>query len=633
MFLMVKAIRGHFLAVLAGQPQQHPIRPSVGINKSGIPRLASFLSILLHGNVWDKRFLTTQLYLTRVLPGHQGPKFDTIENPFTGSISEGLLSEIVAVMEARNIKLPHSRWTKLHLTTKAGPMGPAMDQAMDELRLLPSWQVRDLLVLGGSQFAKYLREVQALVRLFPGPWAANSPKGSNLRKLSFVYDPEGKVRVIAILDYWSQTCLKPLHDNILSLQRWFKQDCTFNQARHLYTLRPNPFFYSYDLSAATDRFPITQQSFVIARQLGKEFANAWVRVLTKMPFATTGRKVFYNTGQPMGAYSSWPVFALCHHLVVLVAAMRANKGARYGNYMLLGDDIVIGDADVARNYTDIMGELGVPISFEKSLVSKDTIEFAKRLIHQGIDISPAPLRSWQEAKTTLSSLLSFQSQLEARWNTSTQVSRSAQRQLLLPLVPRKDLHLCVMRVRETWLMPSSQDTTEQRTEKIWLIYSELLRSYQGCSTSFATIRRSLCQMMARIRMSITQSTQMWNMQLMDEYFNKYAAHLLQHPLQEGVADELPVSRQIRLIPPLAVGDDQSLKGKDELERLFQFDVIGAYEEFFDEPPQIVFNPMVIVSGVRTRVTHPLTSQIPRDLKRIVSTSLGQRQRELVSKDT
>jgi hypothetical protein len=37
----------------------------------------------------------------------------------------------------------------------------------------------------------------------------NSPV---IRKITYVDSPEGKKRVIAIFDYWSQTVLKPLHD-------------------------------------------------------------------------------------------------------------------------------------------------------------------------------------------------------------------------------------------------------------------------------------------------------------------------------------------------------------------------------------------------------------------------------------
>jgi hypothetical protein len=46
-----------------------------------------------------------------------------------------------------------------------------------------------------------------------------------------------------------------------------------------------------------------------------------MRVLVKMDFMTPeGDRLFYQAGQPMGAYSSWPVFSLCHHLVVQIAA-------------------------------------------------------------------------------------------------------------------------------------------------------------------------------------------------------------------------------------------------------------------------------------------------------------------------
>jgi len=63
-----------------------------------------------------------------------------------------------------------------------------------------------------------------------------------------------------------------------------------------------------------------------------------------MPFRTPeGGRIKYNAGQPMGAYSSWPVFALSHHLIVQIAGQRAGFPVPYSNYMLLGDDIVLGD--------------------------------------------------------------------------------------------------------------------------------------------------------------------------------------------------------------------------------------------------------------------------------------------------
>jgi hypothetical protein len=53
---------------------------------------------------------------------------------------------------------------------------------------------------------------------------------------------------------------------------------------------------------------------------GSDWADAWKRVLTGKPFHYKGETYVYNTGQPMGGYSSWPVFALCHHLIILVSA-------------------------------------------------------------------------------------------------------------------------------------------------------------------------------------------------------------------------------------------------------------------------------------------------------------------------
>jgi len=59
-------------------------------------------------------------------------------------------------------------------------------------------------------------------------------------------DKEGKIRVIAILDYWSQNALSGLHDSVMKSLTTFKADCTFNQGKRLYALTPSPKFYSLD---------------------------------------------------------------------------------------------------------------------------------------------------------------------------------------------------------------------------------------------------------------------------------------------------------------------------------------------------------------------------------------------------
>ena len=92
----------------------------------------------------------------------------------------------------------------------------------------------------------------------------------------------------------------------------------------------------------------------------------------------------------MGAYSSFPMLALTHHVIVQIAARRAGFNQWFSNYALLGDDIVIADPSVAPHYLTIMRDtLGVDINLSKSLYSeKGAMEFAKRLYLDKIDLSP-----------------------------------------------------------------------------------------------------------------------------------------------------------------------------------------------------------------------------------------------------
>jgi hypothetical protein len=79
----------------------------------------------------------------------------------------------------------------------------------------------------------------------------------------------------------------------------------------------------------------------------------------------------------MGSYSSWAAFTITHHLVVAFAAHRAGI-SDFRDYIILGDDIVIKNDKVAKEYIYVMTRLGVDISMNKTHVSKHTYEFAKR---------------------------------------------------------------------------------------------------------------------------------------------------------------------------------------------------------------------------------------------------------------
>jgi len=82
----------------------------------------------------------------------------------------------------------------------------------------------------------------------------------------------------------------------------------------------------------------------------------------------------------MGTYSSWAVFTLCHHFIVFLSAKNVGL-TDFNQYIILGDDIVIKNNKVAKEYIRIMEGLGVEISLHKTHVSRDLYEFAKRWIN------------------------------------------------------------------------------------------------------------------------------------------------------------------------------------------------------------------------------------------------------------
>lgn len=86
-------------------------------------------------------------------------------------------------------------------------------------------------------------------------------------KLAVVFDQAGKARVVAISNFWVQCMLRPLHLAIFSLLRRIPMDGTHDQEAPLRLLIAEApvgtKFYSFDLSAATDRLPIDIQRDIL----------------------------------------------------------------------------------------------------------------------------------------------------------------------------------------------------------------------------------------------------------------------------------------------------------------------------------------------------------------------------------
>lgn len=204
------------------------------------------------------------------------------------------------------------------------------------------------------------------------------PEKTRYRKISYFPDVEMKVRVIAQLDYFSQTALRPIHKFLYRVLRKLRCDCTFNQGKFQEILGGQSIYYSVDLTQATDRFPIKVISGLLETKFGLEFTRAWEDIMVGYPFDYKDEKIKYSVGNPMGAYSSWASFALTNHYLIYYCCKKLGISFKTLKYALLGDDIVIAHKGVAELYIQTVRNLGVEISEMKSHISPDLYEFAKR---------------------------------------------------------------------------------------------------------------------------------------------------------------------------------------------------------------------------------------------------------------
>lgn len=242
-------------------------------------------------------------------------------------------------------------------------------------------------------------------------------------RLSRLEEAAGKIRVVAIVDFWTQMALKPLHRAIFAVLREIPNDGTFGQESCVDMLRRKVgeglaqaqvqgstfTAYSYDLSSATDRIPVDIYQTMLTHLFGGSFAVFWRALLTfrkwrdkyvaEWFWTPKGPKPIFDTqdlqyavGQPMGAYSSWAMLALAHHAIVQYCAHLEGYEGWFEGYGIVGDDVVILDSRVAQHYLAVVTGWGVSISMSKSLISSiGTFEFCKRLVGPNGDLSGIPI--------------------------------------------------------------------------------------------------------------------------------------------------------------------------------------------------------------------------------------------------
>nr|WPH57538.1 putative RNA-dependent RNA polymerase [Rhizoctonia solani mitovirus 128] len=421
----------------------------VSRNNRGLPRLipAVFRRAIRNDEFKLIKLILTFINLYREIEFEGAPKLSTITDSNKGDmvIYPTLLEYIPIFFQALGVRpVTVEQWERaldrLPIIWKAAPamLKERYEGIIDSISNYSTHPVQLVMSLRAlkksavwSDFKAVIeftqnRYLRVLVDLAERSGLLEGPYKAPIGKLHAKEEAAGKVRLFAIVEAWTQWAMYPIHRIIFRILRKIPQDGTFDQTAPITLLQEKvdsgavQSLYSLDLTAATDRMPILVQINIMQDLVGNEmFGYQWANVLVGRPygFYQLGYSKYHGTyhyavGQPMGALSSWAMLALTHHFIVQVAAWQSNLvpiGSWYQNYALLGDDLVLGDASVKDAYLSILKSLGMEVNVHKSVIS-DTgtcMEFAKRTIYKGVDVSPIPLKEVASSMTLLPALVQF----------------------------------------------------------------------------------------------------------------------------------------------------------------------------------------------------------------------------------
>jgi len=385
-----------------------------------LPRIASICEGKKFGEVAHlHQAIFALLSLDRVIVLPAKPNYSTITAKSTapedlGLEGKGLLSpseikeallSIGITPEAFKEKYRQSV-SQFHyeVLTSSGPNGQATWTAHSDVRAWAVWpklfkQFRVLLEESGMSFM--LNDMVGVAKLPNGDIAPD--RGPRIGKLNVIEEWGGKARIVASLDYWTQMALTPLHNTVNSFLKGLPEDGTFDQEKAVaavksWTTNSETVLNCFDLTAATDRLPISLQKEILSILFGSvSLATAWSKVLSDRSFMTPeGNKIFYQVGQPMGARSSFPMLALTHHVIIHAAARRADLPSGW-DYRIVGDDSSIVSGHVAAKYREIMLAYGLIINETKSILHSDGAlvagELCKHTFIEGVELSSIPVKT------------------------------------------------------------------------------------------------------------------------------------------------------------------------------------------------------------------------------------------------
>lgn len=366
--------------------------------KDGTPTvLKPLVPLLISESEEQKRIGLSIAKVYLDLHSKRSPNMDSITDPYEGRIDMEGWSKYLDSIFLPSLQMTEWNPTHYHITTKRGPNGLALVDCDKDAVALCDYFPEHLDMIGSFRspiLKDHIKSVAQQVK------SSRRELPLLISRLSIIREGGCKNRVIALGDYFTQEALKETHHFLFKWLRKQPEDGTFRQDNTAKLVRTalnegRPVF-CFDLTSATDRLPLNIQEEVMSRFIGKEKANLWRHLLTDRSFSFEGKEYNYNTGQPMGFYTSWASLAVTHHLIVRYCA-RLERVSSFKKYVIIGDDVSIFDEKIAKRYRKFMEDAKVPISLAKSVITRPSDpgikygEIAKRLITSKSEITPIPL--------------------------------------------------------------------------------------------------------------------------------------------------------------------------------------------------------------------------------------------------
>lgn len=197
-------------------------------------------------------------------------------------------------------------------------------------------------------------------------------------------EPGCKLRVFASPRLIYQASLAPLFDALMEILEVLPSDCTKDQESGALwaqeQLKLGKVVHSVDTRSATDKTPYYLQRELlkmwrICHQMLTLFDTAvegdW---LIPASFGIKRSTIAWKRGQPLGLLPSFACYALFHN-TLLIGICEKNR-VKADCFRIVGDDIVISNDVVHRDYLRALELMEVETSKEKSFSSCDYAEFA-----------------------------------------------------------------------------------------------------------------------------------------------------------------------------------------------------------------------------------------------------------------